>query len=147
MLWLRKDKKKKKKMTKKELRRIEVEDKILKNNVMIPLYFWIKMIFNQSEGIEPGIEKALKTCSTNREEIKKESNQGVSFGLKTAFFRSFDQSRLKKSENFENLEFSKETLFKTRFYDMKCMSMIPNVFKNHSLFNQINFYQDSKNFS
>ena len=69
-------------MTKKELRRIEVEDKILKNNVMIPFYFWIKMIFNHSEGIELGIEKALKTCSTNREE----SNQGVSFGLKIAFF-------------------------------------------------------------
>ena len=46
----------------------------LKNSVMIPFYFWIKMIFNRLEGIKPGIKKALKTGSTNREELKKESN-------------------------------------------------------------------------
>ena len=46
----------------------------LKNSVMIPFYFWIKMIFNQLEGIKPGIKKALKIGSTNREELKKESN-------------------------------------------------------------------------
>ena len=32
------------------------------------------MIFNQLEGIKPGIKKALKIGSTNREQLKKESN-------------------------------------------------------------------------
>ena len=44
------------------------------------------MIFDLSEGIKPRIEKALKTSSTDREELKQESSQVESFGLKTFFF-------------------------------------------------------------
>ena len=44
------------------------------------------MIFDLSEGIKPRFEKALKTSSTDREELKQESSQVESFGLKTFFF-------------------------------------------------------------
>ena len=47
------------------------------------------MIFDLSEGIKPRIEKALKTISTDREELKQESSQVESFGLKTVFFLFF----------------------------------------------------------
>ena len=47
------------------------------------------MIFDLSEGIKPRIEKALKTSSTDREELKQESSQVESFGLKTVFFFFF----------------------------------------------------------
>ena len=49
------------------------------------------MIFDLSEGIKPRIEKALKTSSTDREELKQESSQVESFGLKTTLF--FDPSK------------------------------------------------------
>ena len=51
------------------------------------------MIFDLSEGIKPRIEKALKTSSTDREELKQESSQVESFGLKTVFFFFFDWSK------------------------------------------------------
>ena len=47
------------------------------------------MIFDLSEGIKPRFEKALKTSSTDREELKQESSQVESFGLKTVFFFFF----------------------------------------------------------
>ena len=74
-LWL---KKKKKKKTKKELRGIEEEDKIFEEQCSDT-----KTIFDRLEGIELGIEKALKIGPIDWEE----SNQAMSFGLKTAFFR------------------------------------------------------------
>ena len=42
----------------------------------------------RSGGIEPRIEKAIETGSNDQEESKKESNQAMSFGLKTALFQS-----------------------------------------------------------
>ena len=44
------------------------------------------MIFDQSRGIEPGIENVLKTGSTNRKESKNESSLAKSFSLKNWIF-------------------------------------------------------------
>ena len=58
----------KKILTEKESRGIKEEDKILKNMCFDSFYFRIKMIFDRSGGIEPGIKKVLKTSSTDRKE-------------------------------------------------------------------------------
>ena len=47
------------------------------------------MIFDLSKGNEPGIENILKTCSTERKELKEESSQPESFSLKIGFFFFF----------------------------------------------------------
>ena len=88
------------------------------------------MILNWRRGIEPGIKNILKISLTDR----KESSQLESFSLKNWIFNRlknrFNRSNHGKSENFENLEIFWKNIFKTSFYDMKCMSMIPNVLKN-----------------
>ena len=42
----------------------------MKNSVQIPFIFKRKMIFDRSGGIEPRIEKDLKTSLTDRKELK-----------------------------------------------------------------------------
>ena len=59
------------------------------------------MIFDLSEGIKPRIEKALKTISTDREELKQESSQVESFGLKTVFFFFFFSIGRKQVQSIE----------------------------------------------
>ena len=82
-------------------------------------FLFKKMIFDQSRGIEPGIENVLKTGSTNRKELKNESSLAKSFSLKNWIFWSiknrFDWSKPEKSENFENLEIFYRNTFKPVF--------------------------------
>ena len=82
-----------------------------------------------SGGIEPRVEKVLKTDLTDWEESKK----AKTFSVENWIFRSIEK-QIQSIETWKTRKFWKLgnflQNFKSRFYDMKCMSMIPNVFKN-----------------
>ena len=72
----------------------------------------------------------------DRAGIEQELKEAVGFGLKIQLFQSVE-NQVQLIENLKNLKFffAKKQL-KTNFHDMKCIKMIPEVFKNifHSSF-------------
>ena len=111
------------------------------------------MIFDLSKGNEPGIENILKTCSTERKELKEESSQPESFSLKIGFFFFLFGRKtgsinpiLKNQKILKTWEFSVEIflkqflLYEMHVNDSKC-------FQKLFPFNQIKkIYQASKIF-
>ena len=96
--------------------------------------------------------KYFKIGSTYQKESKEESKKAETFSLKNWIFQSIEKQirsieTWKTKKILKTWKFSIGTFLKTSFYDMKCMSMIPNVFKNSfSSIKSIFFYQDSKIF-
>ena len=112
-------------------------------------HFFLKMIFDQSRGIEPGIEKLFKIGLTDRKELRGKSRQPKSFRLKNWVFsigrktgliyRNLKNQKILKTWKFYVETFVKQFLwYEMHVNDSKCFQ---------KLFPFKIFYQVSKRIS